>query len=180
MRSNSMRRWTRSFSRIRLTKSWRVCEGRHWGRWPAYEWEPRRLRTAEDGDRLGSVHRRHVRRSCSPADRARAIVQLPFSVAIACAKREYEAWLLASLCTIEPGRVYEGDPEGPRDPKGWLRRNLGYRQTREQATYTTRLDVATVAARSRSFRRAVRVLVSCRIAAQIEPARDVGCSRRTW
>lgn len=89
------------------------------------------------------------------ANRIRSIGPLPFSVFVVCAVREYEAWFLASLETIHPGRAYPYAPETIRNAKGWLAEHFGYREVREQSAYTSRLDVAAVLAsgRSRSFRR---------------------------
>jgi hypothetical protein len=78
---------------------------------------------------------------------------LPFSVMVVCAKREYEAWFLASLPSIHAGQVYPDDPESIRGAKEWLQRKFGYREVREQSRYTQALDVALAKARSRSFRR---------------------------
>jgi len=78
---------------------------------------------------------------------------LPFSIVVVCAKREYESWFLASLETIHDGRAYGDDPEDKRDAKGWLRKNFKYKQTRHQALYTQKLDIALAHGRSRSFRR---------------------------
>lgn len=77
----------------------------------------------------------------------------PFSIAVVCAHREYESWFLASLTTIHPGHVVPGNPEAPRDAKGWLAREFGYREVHDQAHYTQALDVALAAQNSRSFRR---------------------------
>ncbi|MBN1583629.1 MAG: hypothetical protein JXA89_23180 [Anaerolineae bacterium] len=77
----------------------------------------------------------------------------PFSVVVVCAYREYESWFLASLDAIHPGHHYPDDAESLRDAKGWLRRNFGYRQVRDQAGYTSRLDTTQTQTRSRSFRR---------------------------
>lgn len=87
------------------------------------------------------------------ADRIRAMEALPFTVAVVCAKREYEAWFLASLESIHPGTTYGGDPEALRAAKGWLEREFGYREVRDQARYTRALDIALAGQRSRSFRR---------------------------
>jgi hypothetical protein len=89
------------------------------------------------------------------ADRIRAIGDLPFSVIVVCAVREYEAWFLASLETIHPGHLYPGDPEGIRAAKGWLTREFGYREVRDQSTYTSRISVEHILlnGRSRSFHR---------------------------
>ncbi len=77
----------------------------------------------------------------------------PFSVVVVCAYREYESWFLASLETIHAGERYSGDPEAPRDAKGWLERRFNYKETRDQARYTRDLDIPLAAERSRSFHR---------------------------
>lgn len=79
--------------------------------------------------------------------------QLPFSVVVVCARREFESWFLASLETIHPGTIYEQDPEEIRDAKGWLRKKFGYKPTQHQASYTQKLDLNLAFRRSRSFRR---------------------------
>lgn len=86
------------------------------------------------------------------AQRIRGAGPWPFPIAVVCAHREYESWFLASLETIHEGHRYPDDPEGVRDAKGWLTREFGYREVRDQAAYTRRLDTG-IALRSRSFRR---------------------------
>jgi len=81
----------------------------------------------------------------------------PFPIAVVCAHREYESWFLASLETIHVGRSYLDDPEALRDAKGWLSREFGYREVRDQATYTRRLGIE-AAMRSRSFRRLIHAV----------------------
>lgn len=85
--------------------------------------------------------------------RIAAMEALPFSVVVVCARREYEAWFLASLETIHDGQRYDDDPEAIRNPKGWLRKKFGYRPTVHQASYTRKLDLDLALAKSRSFRR---------------------------
>lgn len=85
--------------------------------------------------------------------RVRQMEPLSFSVVIVCAVREYEAWFLASLESIQPGQTYPGLAEARRDAKGWLRQQFGYRPTHDQAAYTQRLDVTLACDRARSFRR---------------------------
>ncbi len=77
----------------------------------------------------------------------------PFSIVVVCAYREYESCFLASLETLKEGYQYAGDPETHRDAKGWLERHFDYKETRDQATYTQRLDVVLARERSRSFER---------------------------
>jgi len=95
-----------------------------------------------------------------PREKAKELVSrihqmgsLPFSVVVVCAKREFESWFLASLETIHDGQIYDDAPENKRDAKGWLRKNFKYKQTRHQAIYTQKLDIALARERSRSFRR---------------------------
>jgi hypothetical protein len=85
--------------------------------------------------------------------RVRSLGVLPFSVVVVCAKREYEAWFLASLESIHLGAIYNGDPESPRDAKGWLKKQFKYRQMRDQSSYTHKLNIDLAHKRSRSFRR---------------------------
>ncbi len=85
--------------------------------------------------------------------RFRDMEELPFSIIVVCAKREYEAWFLASLESIHPAHTYPGDPESVRDAKGWLRREFGYWESRDQAHYTRELDLKLARKQSRSFRR---------------------------
>lgn len=87
------------------------------------------------------------------AARIRKRAPWPFSIVVACAYREYESWFLASLETIQQREHYEGDPEALRDAKGWLERKFGYKETRDQASYTQDLDIAIASEQSRSFRR---------------------------
>lgn len=89
-------------------------------------------------------------------------------LAIVFARREYEAWFLASLETIAgtdiggrpglpDGLTYEGDVEDIRGVKAWLSRHLPgtriYKETEDQAPMTERIDFQRAAKRSRSFRR---------------------------
>lgn len=89
------------------------------------------------------------------AARVRAMGELPFSVIVVCAVREYEAWFLASLETIHPGHTYPEDPEAIRAAKGWLEREFGYREIRDQSSYTSRVSIDQIltSGRSRSFQR---------------------------
>lgn len=93
----------------------------------------------------------------------------PFSIAVVCAHREYESWFLASLATIHPDHAIPENPEAPRDAKGWLKREFGYREVRDQAGYTQALDVELAAQNSRSFQRlchAIKQLVQAHTAGQ--------------
>ena len=84
------------------------------------------------------------------AQRARAIaVGVP--VAVVCAKREYENWFLASF------EDFQGDAEGFRDAKEWLKRKtrsgLAYKATSNQASFSATMDIDAAFEASRSFRR---------------------------
>jgi len=87
------------------------------------------------------------------AERIRAMEELPFTVVIVCATREYEAWFLASLESIHTAHTYSDDPEGIRAAKGWLKRKFGYQEARDQSAYTQALDIVLAWDRSRSFQR---------------------------
>lgn len=101
------------------------------------------------------------------ASRASALVRearLPFPAAVVLARCEYEAWMLASIETVSAadprlpdGLTYDGDPEHIRDAKGWLTAQLpariSYKPRLDQTPYTSAIDVALAAERSRSFRR---------------------------
>lgn len=80
-------------------------------------------------------------------------IDLPFSVVVVCAYREYETWFLVNLDAIRPGEQYSGNAESHRDAKGWLRQRFGYREVRDQARYTRALNIETTSQKSRSFRR---------------------------
>jgi len=60
---------------------------------------------------------------------------------------------LVSLDAIHPGESYPGNAESHRDAKGWLRKQFGYREVRDQARYTRLLDIEATCKRSRSFQR---------------------------
>lgn len=91
--------------------------------------------------------------------RVRSLGDLGFSVAIVCAKREYESWFLASLESIHQGQTYSGDPEAIRDAKGYLRKRYGYKPTIHQAQYTEIMDISITGQKSRSFRRMHHAIV---------------------
>ncbi len=94
-------------------------------------------------------------------------------VAVVFARREYEAWFLASLESVA-GHLISGKPALPadltftgevedvRDVKGWMSRrflsNRKYKETQDQAPMTERLDIVRAAERSRSFRRLCKAL----------------------
>lgn len=118
------------------------------------------------------------------ADRLLAWVKeaaAPVPGTVVMAKREYEAWLLASAENLMAARgvsqptPYERDPEGKRDAKGELERRLGliYSEKRDQPALTALADWSLVHQRCRSFRRMVketrRLFISCGLAPQAWP-----------
>ena len=99
--------------------------------------------------------------------------------AVVMAKREYEAWFLA---TIEPLRGTRGvlpdatshpDPESPRDAKGKLERRMppgaSYSASVDQAAMTAYLDLESAYRRCRSFRKLVRAFGTLAAAAGVAP-----------
>lgn len=96
-----------------------------------------------------------------------------YPVVIACAKRMYETWFLASIETIvgkdlngRPGLTNKNlaisDAESIKSPKGWLNRlfppGRAYRETADQEALTRLLDTSLAKERSRSFRRLCHAL----------------------
>jgi len=86
-----------------------------------------------------------------------------YPVYVVLAKREYEAWLIASLETMRGQRRIRHDAPPPpdaeaiRDAKGWLSeqmpKGVPYTETGDQAALTTFLDFRLAHQRSRSFRK---------------------------
>lgn len=96
-----------------------------------------------------------------------------FPVVIVIAKREYEAWFLASLAAIAgkpwqnrvglpPDVTYDDDSERIAGVKGWLDRHLppghSYKPAQDQAVLTAMLDLELTREKSRSFRRLCHAL----------------------
>jgi hypothetical protein len=83
------------------------------------------------------------------------------------ANREYEAWLLSAIESLRGFRGIQQeasrhpDPESPRDAKGQLTDRMpagkSYSPTFDQAALTARFEMGDAFARSRSFRRLVKV-----------------------
>lgn len=86
-----------------------------------------------------------------------------YPTAVVFARREYEAWFVASLSTIagasgvSPEAVFEGEVEDLVGPKQWVSRNFPrdriYKETEDQAPMTDLIDFCVAATKSRSFRR---------------------------
>lgn len=81
-------------------------------------------------------------------------------ISVVLAKREYEAWFLASASSLDGKRgfVFEAplslDPETPRNAKGWLGERMAggkYREVTDQPAFTAAMDLAAARERSRSF-----------------------------
>ena len=77
------------------------------------------------------------------------------------AKCEYEAWFLASAESLGDGVLaYPNDPEGVRGAKGVLERHLnlefGYNEVIDQPAYSSKVNLALLHERSRSFRKLVK------------------------
>ena len=84
-------------------------------------------------------------------------MSVPIPVAVVCAVREYEAWILASIETVFPGQAaMSPEPETLANPKSTLKGralNGRYRETEHQVRLTSRIDIDIASANSRSFRR---------------------------
>ena len=87
-----------------------------------------------------------------PALMKRAVNARPDrAIALVLAKREYEAWFIASIVSLrgQRGILHEAEvpdePEEIRDAKGWLSRNMReekkYSETLDQAALTTLFDL---------------------------------------
>lgn len=95
-------------------------------------------------------------------NRAREIISHR-PIAVVLAKREYEAWFLASAVSLNGYRGFvcrpgdaAADAEMPRDAKGWIRERMigrSYSETTDQPAFSDRFDLATAYERSRSFRK---------------------------
>jgi hypothetical protein len=84
-------------------------------------------------------------------------------VQIVCARRSYESWFLASLDTIKGQSIipdtadFTGDAEAIANPKQWLTDQMppgrAYKETADQSSLSSRIDLDLAHANSRSFRR---------------------------
>jgi uncharacterized protein DUF4276 len=90
----------------------------------------------------------------------------PFSYAVVLARREYEAWFLASLASLRGKRhirntaAYPGDPEAVRDAKGVIShlmpRNMRYIETADQVALSAQFDLGEAYRHASSFRKLVK------------------------
>jgi hypothetical protein len=87
------------------------------------------------------------------------------SASVNVADREYESWFIASSESIAAHVGSSADFEVPanieeiRDAKGWIRRNVlnrGYKETVDQASFSSCIDVPLARQRSQSFDRFCR------------------------
>ncbi len=83
-------------------------------------------------------------------------------ISVVLAKREYEAWFLASADSLDGKRglslddAVAVDPEVPRDAKGWLSKHMPsgrYREVTDQPAFSAVMDLQEARKRSRSFRK---------------------------
>ena len=83
-------------------------------------------------------------------------------LSVVLAKREYEAWFIASARSLDGRRGFRcpdeipADAERPRDAKGWLRRNMErgtYSEVLDQPAFTAHFDLQQAFNNSRSFRK---------------------------
>ncbi len=96
----------------------------------------------------------------------RVIARLPHNpVSVTVANREYESWFIASSESIADhvgsGATFDvpQNIEGIRAAKEWLELNLlnrRYKETRDQAAFSSRIDVPLARRRSQSFNRFCR------------------------
>jgi hypothetical protein len=112
-------------------------------------------------------------------DRCRAI-GLSVPIAVVCAVREYEAWFLASLDSIRgTGKLADdiqflGNPESTGGAKEWFTQQMppgsAYKETSDQASYSSQIDVPLAMNNSRSFKRL------CHAVEELQSAMDSGSS----
>ena len=84
-------------------------------------------------------------------------------IAVVLANREYEAWFIAAAASLDGFRSFQwrsedsaGDPETPRNAKGWIGERMAsgaYHETTDQPAFSARMDLELAYARSRSFRK---------------------------
>ena len=83
-------------------------------------------------------------------------------ISVVLAKREYEAWFLASAGSLNGRRGFVLDapftfePETRRDAKGWLSARMSggkYREVTDQPAFSAKMDLVQARANSRSFRK---------------------------
>ncbi|MCH7843743.1 MAG: DUF4276 family protein [Chloroflexi bacterium] len=117
-----------------------------------------------------------------------AVVGAPVPIAVVCAVREYENWFLASLESIK-GNLIRGNvslnevvenfdqPEEVGGAKGWITRQMpqgrAYKETSDQASMTSMIDVSLAYANSRSFQRL------CHAVEELKVAMEAGSSSIT-
>ena len=120
-----------------------------------------------------------AKRTC---DRCRQVgVAVP--IAVVCAVLEYEAWFLASLDSIRgSGRLnqdirFDGTPEALGGVKEWFTQQMppgrAYKETIDQASFTSMIDVSLARDNSRSFRRL------CHAVEELQSAMEAGSSSIT-
>ena len=113
---------------------------------------------------------------------------LSVPIAVVCAVREYEAWFLASLNSIRGNRIrqnvsfdqrveYIGYPENLAGVKEWITGQMppgrAYKETSDQASMTSLIDLSLAHANSRSFRRL------CHAMEELKAGMEAGSSQIT-
>ncbi|MBI4569879.1 MAG: DUF4276 family protein [Planctomycetes bacterium] len=106
---------------------------------------------------------------------------LPAATAIVLAKRVYETWFLASWKTIAVGlgssSGFDGDVEGAQGVKDWISQQMPvgqvYKETVDQARFSSLIDPELAASRSRSFRRLVAAFKWLLARSKARPGRGV-------
>lgn len=86
-------------------------------------------------------------------------------IQVVLANREYEAWFIASAPSLQGVRGFSrlatdvgSDAEGPRNAKGWIGERIlngGYSPVKDQAAFSSKMDLDLAHANSRSFRKLV-------------------------
>lgn len=94
---------------------------------------------------------------------ARARLVLPHRrLSVIFAKREFEAWFIASAASIDGCRGFairgddQSDAEARRNAKGWIRERMNggtYRELLDQPAFVARMDLQLAHDNSRSFRK---------------------------
>lgn len=96
-------------------------------------------------------------------ERARSI-NSNWRLATVLANREYESWFIAAAPSLHGHKGFVFDPgdqthlfaEIPRDAKGWINKRMGaarYRETIDQASFSSKIDLRLAFENSRSFRK---------------------------
>jgi hypothetical protein len=104
--------------------------------------------------------------------------EMTVPVAVVCVVREYEAWFLASIDSIKGSSrlnqdiEFDGDPEDFGAVEEWFTQQMpsgrAYKETIDQASFTSLIDVPLAINNSRSFKRL------CHAVEELQSAMDSG------